>query len=185
MEPAAGRVASSGGLPITRPGGEAMRGRMVANSGSALGRAMQMARGDTSAPTGTVTATITAPEAEGEDQERACMPIVPDPEATRVLVTDGAGESLLEPRLPHSPRASPPGRFIGACSVERAGAGTLAGVLPCPIGQAPQKASCRIREDPRPGLPSRAFHPEWNRLASPPAVAPSRPPDGDMRITSR
>jgi len=32
------------------------------------------------------------------------MGIVPDPEATRVLVTDGSGESLLEARLPHSPR---------------------------------------------------------------------------------
>jgi len=30
--------------------------------------------------------------------------IVPDPEATRVLVTDGAGASLLKARLPHSPR---------------------------------------------------------------------------------
>ena len=32
------------------------------------------------------------------------MGIVPDPEATRVLVTDGSGEILLKARLPHSPR---------------------------------------------------------------------------------
>jgi len=32
------------------------------------------------------------------------MGIVPDPEATRVLVTDGSGLSLLKARLPHSPR---------------------------------------------------------------------------------
>lgn len=32
------------------------------------------------------------------------MGIVPDPEATRLLVTDGSGTSLLKARLPHSPR---------------------------------------------------------------------------------
>jgi hypothetical protein len=32
------------------------------------------------------------------------MGVVPDPEATRVLATDGSGLSLLKARLPHSPR---------------------------------------------------------------------------------
>jgi hypothetical protein len=35
---------------------------------------------------------------------RLWMGIVPDAEATRVLVTDGLGESLLKARLPHSPK---------------------------------------------------------------------------------
>jgi len=30
------------------------------------------------------------------------MGVVPDPEATRVLVTDGSGASLLKARLPHA-----------------------------------------------------------------------------------
>jgi hypothetical protein len=32
------------------------------------------------------------------------MGIVPDPEATRILVTNGSGTSLLKARLPHSPQ---------------------------------------------------------------------------------